>query len=134
MQKAFLLCIVLGSLIYGQTTIPYPPEASQNAELRGGKIIGDFDGDGSNDIYFAWYTTVNGVTQGHFGVYSLKKQLYLLKVLSGVDLSLGFDSGDLNNDSKVELLIGNKIYEYTGATAKKKFPDNPTQGAGEVSP
>ena len=78
--------------------------------------MGDFDGDGCNDVSLWW----NDTNRTHFSVYSFKKNASLLLVFDSHP-EVAFEYfGDLNGDSTIEIVIKDKVYSFTNTGVKKK--------------
>ena len=118
----FVSALVSFSSLFAQSKIPTPP-GFPNAECGGSCVIGDFDGDGSIDIYM----TVEDYTGGHnyvMGIYSVKKAQYLFVESRPTESMSSYPTtplfGDFNGDGRVELIIGNTLYSYGTTVSKKK--------------
>jgi len=116
MYKILFTVFLVAVSIFAQTDIPNPPGTS------GGTVyqvftIGDYDGDGCDDILIHW----DGNNSDHieYSVYSFKKSQHLLTIkYDGSNYRL---AADLNGDKKVEIVVGSKIYSYDSSLSKKKL-------------
>ena len=101
--------------------------------------IGDFDGDGSEELYLIWrrqlirkFTLkatgeqfVGNVYTSQSALYSFKKNSYLITGPFPVDWDPYNPwpdrvlTGDFNGDNFIEFLIGNKVYSSTTPIVKK---------------
>lgn len=110
------------SSAYSAEHIPPTLNYSQN--------VGDFDGDGSDDIFVQWYIYVNyfkksGTTLGtderfHFGIYSYTKNRYLFTGVRKESIGSNVITGDFNNDDKIDFVVGSQIYLGVNSLSKKK--------------
>jgi len=126
MKKLMIMSLLVMAVCFigfAQTIIPIPSGLSNSATGSYSEGIGDFDGDGSNDVSVWWDDTGSYKS---FSVYSFKKDTQLLFVkdecptlMNGQTMDYAVD---LNNDAKVEIIIKNKIYSYTTVDTKKKLP------------
>lgn len=120
MRKIFFNSLVfsLFSLAFAQTAIPLPP-GFPNATNFGCSPIGDFDGDGSVDL-FVGCTVYNSPNTNIMGVYSVKKAQYLLIESNTTYQYLNPIFGDFNGDGKNEIIVNNILYSYSATMSKKK--------------
>jgi hypothetical protein len=125
MNKTVLIACVLASICFSQTAIPFPPDipGASSQSIIFLKAIGDYDGDGTNDVFVVWGLEYAAVA---YCIYSYSKQAYLLEVPgSGIGLTAAgmptWDAADINNDKKVELILGRAIYSYNSSQVKKKY-------------
>lgn len=120
MRKLLLILLFVRLAVLSQTTIPKPSEVSVNESIFQTEIIGDFDGDFSNEIAVWWVES--NVRNPHFSVYSFKKNTHLL-VIESTGYPFGSKEafvGDLDHDGTVEIVILDKIYSFAGTGIKKK--------------
>jgi hypothetical protein len=128
MKKAFLLVFVAAIAIGAQTNFPVPPGIplyTANATILGAINIGDFDGDGVDDIALGWDSH-----QGYgdfWTIYSIKKGTYLM-----IDTSNHYDNnqsygtqiafGHLTSTPTNWVAIGSTYYIWNGSPVlgKKK--------------
>jgi len=120
MKKVILLILAAFALSFSQTAIPKPTGCAATAYLNGTPInIGDFDGDGSDDLFLIFYDSNNSTY--FFGVYSFKKNLYLLVQTTTTTLDPSFFVfGDFDGDKINEIVVNGIIYKYSSSSAKKK--------------
>ncbi len=111
--------LVFAVVCFAQTSLPIPVDCP-GCLVSGAppQNVGDFDGDGSDDIayetlYFDGTTTIEKMC-----VYSVKKETILLEVSNGGAVQA---VGDFNGDGKKELVINYKVYSYTPVLTKKKL-------------
>ena len=123
MRKILFISLVfsLFSLAFAQTAIPLPT-GFPNATNLGCTPIGDFDGDGSVDLYVGC-TDYTGSSVVIMGVYSVKKGQYLFveskpNIAGNQYTNMIF--GDFNGDGKNEIIVSNILYSYSGTMSKKK--------------
>ncbi len=123
LNKLLLILLFIPLVAYSQTTIPVPSIVGSEEHLRATEIIGDFDGDLSNDVCTWWYGQGNRLE--FFTVYSYKKNAHILE-LSGTGYprpdSVSYKEqfvGDIDGDNTVEIIIGDKVYSFA-TTGKKK--------------
>lgn len=120
MYRSFLFLLVICACSFSQTVIP-PPSSHPTAQMWSKAVnIGDFDGDGSDDLFGAWYEPTNSQVY-YVGIYSMKKGQFLLfestaKIWTNPDAV-----GDFDGDKIVEIVLGNAIYKFSGTVAKKKI-------------
>ena len=124
-QKIFVAAVLMfvgGAL--GQTAIP-GPASIPNSVASNSWTACDFDNDGSMDILVDGYFPKASSAVYFWGIYSNKKQQYLLVVDSSMVTSIPvsnplpvyqypvlFNYGDFDGDGKSEVLWNNKIYKY----------------------
>ncbi len=124
MCKTIFFVFLFSVFCFSQTDIPLPP--SHPKALKQGQCnIGDFDGDGSDDIYLA-FTEWNGTstTLTILGIYSFKKNQYILLETFSPSISIGQKPdviGDFNGDKAIEFIVNNTMYSYSGTLTKKNF-------------
>lgn len=108
-------------------TIPAPPGVTYIGSSAGGITnIGDFDGDGSDDVFCQW-SRVNGYNYYNpaLCIYSIKKKAYLM-----IDTTLYSNgivvpvTGKLNSGSSIFVFCLKRYYIWNGTTmlGKKKVP------------
>ena len=157
MKKFMIVVMLIPVLVLAQTTIPYPtgmktyredfPDepprtniyliVNSNAEpyIDNSQNIGDFNGDGSEEIYSIWFInadfhyTSNGVDTvfynaesiGGYTVYSLKTQsIVLYEIRCRYSFPSTVKTGDFNGDDCIDYVIADKIYT-TSTPIKKKL-------------
>jgi hypothetical protein len=104
--------------IFAQTNIPTPPGTTGETVYKV-IAIGDYDGDGCDDILVWW--NHQSPSDIEYSVYSFKKSQHLLTIKFG-DVGNGYQlAADLNGDKKVEIVVGSKIYSYNSTLSKKKL-------------
>jgi hypothetical protein len=119
MQKFSMVILVSAILAFSQTTV-LPPSGTSDAFIRESLVIGDYDGDKTNDLYIKWENS-SGDHSETYTIYSYEKSKYLLVVKGSVGGEKYETSGDLNDDGNVEVLIGTKIYSFESGLSKKKL-------------
>ncbi len=125
MRKFLLILLFIPLVALGQTTIPKPSEVGVAGYVKRTEIIGDFDGDLSNDMSVWWHDSLSGIYT-HFSVYSFKKNTHLLVIEGdGYPTYNGYSTkikyvGDLDGDNTVEIVIDDKVYSFTNTGIKKK--------------
>jgi hypothetical protein len=121
MRKILFISLVfsLFSLAFAQTAIPLPT-GFPNATNFGCTPIGDFDGDGSVDLFVSCcvYSAPNNTNI--MGVYSVKKAQYLLIESNTTYQYSNLIFGDFNGDGKNEIVVNNILYSYSATMSKKK--------------
>ena len=123
MRNVFLTILISSvfSIGFAQTAIPLPTGFPTASTLSCSQI-GDFDGDGSVDLYVTC-TVYGGTSVIVMGVYSVKKADYLFVEskpnVAGSQYS-NMIFGDFNGDSKNEIIVSNILYAYSTTTSKKK--------------
>ena len=126
LKKFMIIVMLLPLAVFSQTTIPIPPGIGNGNEIVGSQAIGDFDGDGSDDVAVFIYDTANG--NPNFSIFSFKKNTHLLVIErnNGIHTANGDPidkyAHDFDGDGTVELLIDDKIYSFTNVGIKKKLP------------
>ena len=81
--------------------------------------VGDFDGDGSDDVLFVG--EVSGSIDKIAGVYSILKKSYLFEYnVGGILPDEDIIIGDFNGDGLSDVIIKYKYYNYSTVPAKKK--------------
>lgn len=113
---------------YTQIDIDHPTAFDVNAQVPVvTQNIGDFDGDGSEDLFLCWqmickHSYLNGAFVSAqtdfamFGVYSLKKDSYLIQEAGK---ATRVETGDFDGDSSIEFIVGKKIYQPSSMSKKK---------------
>ena len=156
MKKITPLILFTALIVSAQTTIPYTSEllnykedmpdtlnwtnccykaiAGRTPSISGTQNIGDFDGDGSDDIYICWnmiysyHYTEGGVekvndnwirSKYQYCVYSLKKNSNIITSELKYNWPSTVQTGDFNGDQCVDYVMGDKIYT-TSTPIKKK--------------
>ncbi len=162
MHKYVLILLSLIAVSFSQTTIPPPTEIATfttktfpdnsvylDQSLTVGdenppgiyltQNVGDFDGDGADEIYITWvrnlnqkYKKVNGTDINSYEdfyqscLYSVKKGTYLINGPFATSL-YGFNdwpetviTGDFTGDGNVDFQIGDKVYSTSTPIVKKK--------------
>ncbi len=114
MKKSIIIGLI-GALFLtaGEFDIP----ALGTGILFSTKIIGDFDNDGSADVYAQTYTSSNQ-TYSH-GIYSFAKKQYLIELSDRqdyYDTENNIEWADLDGNAGVEILFDGRIYTYIGGT------------------
>lgn len=116
----FIVAIAASS--FSQTAFPALTKIPgvNDSDVQKTIVIGDYDGDGSDDIVIEWQSQGSQPAYENYGIaiYSYSKNTYLLQMPWTGAKSVSF--ADLNNDKRVEVIIGNKIYAYTSNIVKKK--------------
>ena len=123
MYKTTLFLIALCAYSFSQTPIP-TPSGHPNLKLNTSLVnIGDFDGDGSDDLYGTFYEDSGSTQKYYFGVISMKKnQFILFESFSSYAGTLKPDAiGDFDGDKMVEFASGSIIYKYNATLTKKKI-------------
>jgi hypothetical protein len=124
MNKFLLSLLVLCSFSFSQTSFPpltQLPLANVSRVVQT-IVIGDYDGDGTNDILVEFNAgDSNSINTYAIAIYSYTKETYLLQLNIGYTSTPLISYGDVNNDKKVEVIIGNKIYAYNSSLVKKKI-------------
>lgn len=116
-----LLISAMFCFTFSQTNIPVPIEFL-DFDINSVTNIGDFDGDGSEDmvVKFAGYNIYA------ISIYSFKKNQHLLKVGPSQNTTFPLSTfGDFNGDKLNEVVIDGIIYEYSNTLAKKKIDYSP---------
>ena len=156
MKKIAPFILFAALIVSAQTTIPYTSEllnykedrpdtlnwtnccykarAGYEPNIFGTQNIGDFDGDGSDEIYVLWrmyyyyHYTENGVekvndnwgiSKEQYCVYSLKKNSNIITSELKFLWPPSVETGDFNGDQCIDFAIGDKIYT-TSTPIKKK--------------
>ena len=102
-------------------SIPRPQQLDANYECRLSRVIGDFDADGSNDLFMIWEYL--GTSYGAIYSYSQSKYLSIFKHdFSDPASGQVIEYGNIDSDPGVEVLWKNIIFDYTGGVSKKKSP------------
>jgi len=130
---------ILDSLIhpeYGGNTYSSMACDEEQGVVAKSHNIGDFDGDGADDVFIEWrigvkYYDSDGKLLGmqsqwcdfsryHLGVYSLKKKKYLFRDHRKTQTGESVITGDFDGDGKMDFVIDNKIYLGVNSLYKKK--------------
>jgi len=123
MNKFILILLVITAYSFSQTAIP-SPTGHPNAKLNSTVVnIGDFDGDGSDDLFFVLSEPSGASNVVYYAVYSMKKNQYsMLEQVTSTFFVVKPDAiGDFDGDKMVEFVIGNIIYKYSSTLTKKKI-------------
>jgi hypothetical protein len=133
MKKAFLLVFIMAMAIAAQTNIPFPSVVAIPSgftfNLSQIQNIGDFDGDGAEDIAVFWNgsnmssNNPNPNYWSFWGIYSIKKGTYLMIDTSSHSCGSGIiNSGRLTSIPTNWVAIGTTYYIWNGSPilAKKK--------------
>lgn len=124
----------LGNDYYSSAPITFSISDSPLVSYK--QNIGDFDGDGSDDIFICWSRGANYYKKDgtrnqnvvysyryHYGIFSVTKSKYLLNGINSSPFSGNVVTGDFNNDQKIDFIVGNKVYLGANTLSKKKvFP------------
>jgi hypothetical protein len=119
MKKIILIIMIYMPLCFSQSIIPNPTiNPGTNYTFLWNEVIGDFDGDGSADILLVWKALA--LDKFVITIYSHAKESYLLQTNSEFGTRDAIKFADTNNDKKVELIVGTRIYLFSPAVNKKK--------------
>jgi hypothetical protein len=120
MSKSLLFIAFLYVCSFSQTSIPNPT-GHPNCAFGSIVNIGDFDGDSSDDLFCQFNDVPATMSNYYFGIYSMKKNQFLLIEPGTYDLTKPVAIGDFDGDKLIELVIGSKIYKYNSTLTKKKI-------------
>lgn len=113
MIKSIVVAIILvSSLIAGEYNIPALTVGGIVSEIN---PIGDFDGDGYDELMVVSYESGSSTTYSA-GIYSAEKKTYLLRFddsMYGNDIEI-ISYANLTSSPGVELIYQKKIYTYSG--------------------
>lgn len=109
----------------------YSTERNRAPSITYSQNVGDFDGDGSDDIFVQWYILAryydkSGMLieandgRNHFGIYSYTKNRYLFTGVRKSSVGSNVVTGDFNNDDKIDFVVGSQIYLGVNSLSKKK--------------
>ena len=127
MKKTIFWIFMAAMAVAAQTSFPRPAGISSgmyDSTVQACVNIGDFDGDGSDDLALIW----NGPMQSFFTIYSIKKATYLVIDTSNQAATtsnnsyykINITTGHLSAGSTPFVVAGSRYYIWNGSPILKK--------------
>lgn len=113
MKKMLLLMFSLSVMLFAEGyEVPPVPNATKVSEIY--LLGGDYDGDGTNE--FLVRCSNSSTSFKYYGVFSYAKKEYLFTTQTFNHVQ----SGNFDADDAIELIVDNKIYDYSESSPIKK--------------